>query len=183
MQTREEKTKAVGPKLLLVFTVDFDKGLLYQNSQKSVHLAAMLILEDGDGETKWRFSRICKRERKNKSWRAKASPCFISLWMWSVMMITYLRRFLGARCTLMLTQLAAHSTSGDRRHPSWRGTRTALNIARTMRPPDSVTEFLNLYPPTHPHESARVPCQLFGLKIGFRIWIRWNTWRLDGRLT
>jgi hypothetical protein len=42
---REKKTKAVRPKLL-VFAVDFDKGLLYQNSQKSVHLAAVLILED-----------------------------------------------------------------------------------------------------------------------------------------
>jgi hypothetical protein len=61
MQTREEKTKAVGPKLPLVFTVDFDKGLWYRNSQEFSHLAAVLILEDGDDEAKWRFSRICKR--------------------------------------------------------------------------------------------------------------------------
>jgi hypothetical protein len=65
MQTREEKTKAVGPKLL-VFTVEFYKDLLYQNSQKFVHLAAVLILEDGDDEAKWRFLRICKRERKKQ---------------------------------------------------------------------------------------------------------------------
>ena len=79
---------------IFFLTTDFHKSLLRQNSRKSVHLAVVLLLAVGDGEAKWWFSRICKRERKEKkSGRAKASPCIVSSWMWSVMMITYWRRW------------------------------------------------------------------------------------------
>jgi hypothetical protein len=86
------------------------------------------------------FANMQTREREKKAVRPKLLLVLYhcgceALWWYPICG----GDFLGPRCTFVLTQLAAYSTSGDRRHPLWFGTRTALHIARTMRSPDSMT--------------------------------------------